>query len=383
MSLFSNNKFSYEKEYDKAKQVQRKTGVFNFESPISKYNDNIIPFNSFTNPDSKITYNTDLIENKNYNADTLEENHMLDQAYSLQEEITIADMMEILKEVKTKWNSRKIKGFLISKNKITLLAYHLLFQINTIIFQKKLSNDKHKFSFFIINKLFPLETKNKRSFKFAIKINRPGKIYSFNIETEIKMSNINNANYEELKLTGINSDYEFDNYKKDKLEQNMGGPTVDKLRKFVDYDKEFALLNKKINLNYDLFSKDPTYHLQYSENVMLYPESDCFILDKDNAIKELDIQNPVKCRSYWKEYGFNGVWDSKCKKNEDCPYYNSTTGKGGCDDKSGVCSFPVGAVRIGYTKELKEGSKAKCADCPIADPYCCYNDKNPKYKFID
>lgn len=402
MSLFSNNFFDYEKLYDKAKIEQRTTGIFNFDSPIKKYNDNIIGYTAFENPDNELLNNSELINNSNYNGNTLEENRMIEQAYSLQKELTINDMMNILTTLKNKWDNFEIKSQIPDlkqekkNNDLSrFISYHFLFQLNEYLLENSLSSDKHKFSFFKIDKIFYLNNnKNNNGTEndftsVAIRISRPDKIYNFTIEIDYKL-NENKVNYINIKLIGINSDYIFTEYKKELAARDNAPVNNFNISDFVGNNtesvnnmlKEYEEINKKINFNYNLFSKDPVYHLNYSENVMLYPENGCFILDKNNYIKELEVQNPVRCKSYWEEYDFNGVWDTKCQSDSECPYYDDKRKVGGCDEKSGVCEFPVGATRIGYKKVLK-GSKPKCADCPIADPYCCYSKEKKEFKFIN
>ena len=395
MSLFSDNKtFSYDNLYDNAIKNSRKTNKVDIKKPFISYNENIRAYNSYTSPDEKLLYMNNYYEDEegtNYNRSTIEENEMINQAYSLQKEITIGDMKNILEiNIMGKYKFFSINAISfnravnnISDNNLkkvqTVIAYHLLFQINETILNKKKSSDKHIFTFFNIDKIINID-KNT----FAIKISRKNKIYNFTIECNYTLINNNDddknneVKYNYLKLVGINSDYYFNSFKKDKL-TNSASLVIDNIKKTLDYDKQFNKLNKKISTNVALFGKDPKYHLQYSENVMLYPDNGCFILNKKNRIEELEEQNPIRCKSYWDEYNYNGVWDKKCNDNEDCPFYDKERNLGGCYKGSGICEMPIGVVRIGYRQYLKD-TKPKCNNCPISNPYCCYENNNYNIK---
>lgn len=63
-------------------------------------------------------------------------------------------------------------------------------------------------------------------------------------------------------------------------------------------------------------------------------------------------------------------WDKPCKKDDDCPFYNSTKRRGGCDNLTGFCEMPVGAKRIAYRFYSGEPF---CYDCNN-DDYVFNND---------
>jgi hypothetical protein len=358
-----------------------------FKKIDSSHHKYLQPSNSYYNFDKDTLNHT---PNPNYNTNTPEENHMAEQAFSLQEEINLSSMISILDI--TKFNYAKytisapsvIANFIMSsKISANIPAHHLLFQINKRLLELGYSSDKHSFSFFKIDTLQELPSKKSNQLIAMMRISRTNKIYNFTIEFSINYSLNKNSlivKYDYITLKGINSDYEFDKYKKDTISQKHS-IINHSFNSDLDYEKEFNKVNRIIRENKKAYTKDPMYHSKLYENIMLYPDNGCFIKNKTNSITKLETENPIRCKSYWSEYGYNGVWDSKCKSNKECPFYSAKQSRGGCDTKSGICEMPLGIVRIGFKKYLKD-SKAKCKKCPIRNPYCCYSKANPQYKFI-
>jgi hypothetical protein len=111
---------------------------------------------------------------------------------------------------------------------------------------------------------------------------------------------------------------------------------------------------------------------------------------------DYNINNKFQCNSPYdnennikKKYNF---WDKICSADEDCPFFNEITGKGGCtiqntsnyvDKEIGYCNFPVGIKRVGFTKYSSDGMFAPfCYDCEDpTDINCCSKQKNPDYVF--
>ena len=102
-----------------------------------------------------------------------------------------------------------------------------------------------------------------------------------------------------------------------------------------------------------------------------------------------DINNKFQCNSAYdtdnnlkKNYNF---WDKICTKNEDCPFYNKYTNKGGCNtiNERGYCEFPVGIKKIGFTKYSNEGKFAPfCYDCKDPEDLdCCNKQSRPDYVY--
>ena len=150
---------------------------------------------------------------------------------------------------------------------------------------------------------------------------------------------------------------------------------------FKGYKPDFNYLNKtnyKIitnevkNFNKPNRSPDSIYKFSYS----------CY------GRKALDKAN---CENlYFKDQKYKsqiGVWDKKCEKDEECPYYrankNYDNNLGGCNN--GYCQFPIGAIRISPRK-IKEESVLKCHNCKKGFD-CCEQQKDiklyPKLKSPD
>lgn len=373
--LFSDNskKYKYTKKYNDAKEAQRESGIWSPPDFNLLSNKSVNAANAYSNFDATILYNPEY--NGIYDANTKEENAMLSQAYSLQSEMTIANMIDLITFINNKYGKYTITAKSIVNNvrngnklSTSVFAYHLLFQINEQVVSNMMSNDKHQMSLFVLNNIIDItntindinvkKTLNGGKLTFAIKISRRYKIYDFTLEIELNYSldsmveGVVNVNYESIKVVGINSDYEFNNYKKDKLVTNRS-PIIDKIKQTLDYDKEYKALGDKIIVRKNQNSNNNAYNLQYTEKELMYPYHGCFILDNDNTIQELQVQNPVRCKSYWEEYGYNGVWDKKCTSNNECPFYNSKDDSGSCDISSGICEMPKSVVRVGYKQYLK------------------------------
>lgn len=124
-----------------------------------------------------------------------------------------------------------------------------------------------------------------------------------------------------------------------------------------------------------------------------------------NEILELPkySDNKVACESSHEELGGQvGIWDTPCKVDSDCPYFqankNYTNTFGKCIKATGTCEMPVGAVRMGYKLEHKR-SEPRCNNCnkipgydvkTERDEICCELQKNklgnmginsPDYRF--
>jgi hypothetical protein len=88
--------------------------------------------------------------------------------------------------------------------------------------------------------------------------------------------------------------------------------------------------------------------------------SKCFY--KDAKTKEECISIDVN--------GCSGVWDSKCVKDTDCPFFgkkgnvNYSNKRGGCK-KDGFCELPLNMINIGYRKYSDLGiDRPLCHNCP-------------------
>jgi hypothetical protein len=357
----------------------------------SNFRTNLLESNAYYNFNKDTLHH---ISDSNYNSGTLEENNMIKQTYSLQKEITIADMKSILDYIKLKYSlyiisAKSLIKYINEQNMINnnVIAHYLLYQINNRILNLNYSSDKHNFAFFKIDKLLLISDNGVNNISM-IKISRKNKIYNFTIEYKVNYKIINkltHISYNYIKLTGINSDYEFNKYKKDIISNNHA-ILNNKFNSDIDYNKELNKIHNTIRYNKKSYTNQYDYHNKLYKKQVLYHNKGCFILNNDNTIKQLYINNPIQCKSYWQKYGYNGVWDTKCEKDSDCPFYSPNGNKdnkkrGGCYKQTGVCDMPVGITRIGYRKYLKE-TKPKCNNCSIDNQYCCSEQLKPSYKFI-
>ena len=112
-------------------------------------------------------------------------------------------------------------------------------------------------------------------------------------------------------------------------------------------------------------------------------------LIKDKTLNA-KLDNRMFCESYHKDINNSGVWDRKCEKDTECPYFNSNKNYpnnfGGCIE--GKCQMPKGIERIGMRK-ISTFSRPLCHNCDET-PYnedCCFKQslnkklKSPDYIF--
>lgn len=130
----------------------------------------------------------------------------------------------------------------------------------------------------------------------------------------------------------------------------------------------------RVDLSKDAY--DPKYFCYGNDNIN----------NKFQCNSPYDVDNSIK-----KTYNF---WDKICTLNEDCPFYNKITNKGGCKiidiDKDpnitnlrGYCEFPVGIKKIGFTKYSNEGNFAPfCYGCENSEDLdCCNKQSIPDYVY--
>ena len=100
-----------------------------------------------------------------------------------------------------------------------------------------------------------------------------------------------------------------------------------------------------------------------------------------------EIKNKFECDSYYNIDGtsknYYSLWDKKCVKNDECPYYKSNNNyinnRGGCIN-NGYCEFPVGVKRLGFTKYSDTDlNKPLCYNCDNIEDNG--NQKKPDYVF--
>ena len=96
------------------------------------------------------------------------------------------------------------------------------------------------------------------------------------------------------------------------------------------------------------------------------------------------IQTPTACESPYDVSGLRKpnqtVWDKKCTRNDECPYFTGT--RGGCDAKSGECELPVGAKRLSFRKaDIRTPFQPFCYNADSWDLTGCSGISNPKWAF--
>lgn len=135
---------------------------------------------------------------------------------------------------------------------------------------------------------------------------------------------------------------------------------------------------------------------ELDENIIKYLKQSSN--DKTNDLREKsfkcffkDAQTKNECISPSKNNGV-GIWDSPCRYDEDCPFYNKNKNypntRGGCKD--GYCEMPVNVKLFGY-KEFSDTADAVCYNCNKTDNctgiecnMCCEQQKDKKlYPYLN
>ena len=114
-------------------------------------------------------------------------------------------------------------------------------------------------------------------------------------------------------------------------------------------------------------------------------DSKCFYKNAENKVDCISID----------ESGCSGVWDTRCKKDTDCPFFGSkgntnyTNSRGGCKE-DGHCELPLNMINLGYRKySHKWADRPMCHNCPEIKHcigkecnQCCHlQGDNPDYAF--
>jgi len=185
-------------------------------------------------------------------------------------------------------------------------------------------------------------------------LNRIKLFYPFVIASDIRLNNI--FKKEVLALSIDKSD--------DMLIPSMRYIYIDNIDIIYDINNVTETFITRLDLDIDAL--DPAY--------MCYGE-------------ETD-QNKGMCNS---AYDINGeiknkftVWDKKCFKNEDCPFYKANkfydNERGGCND--GMCELPVGIKRVGYSQFNDKGYfRPYCYNCDENNEKCCNINKIGDFAF--
>jgi hypothetical protein len=185
-------------------------------------------------------------------------------------------------------------------------------------------------------------------------LNRVKLFYPFVVPSDIKL---NNLFKKEVLALSIDKD--------DMLIPSMKYIYIDDID--IKYDTNNITETFITRLDDDSDALDPTY-LCYGEESML---------NKALCNSPYDIDGNPK-NSFT-------VWDKKCFKNEDCPFYKANkfydNERGGCND--GICELPVGVKRIGYSGFNDKGyyNRAFCYNCEDDDEKCCNKDVIADFAF--
>lgn len=62
---------------------------------------------------------------------------------------------------------------------------------------------------------------------------------------------------------------------------------------------------------------------------------------------EINSKNLCEIKGY--------IWDRRCQSHYDCPFYNTSNGRGGCDN--GLCEMPIGVQSVGYTQYIQDNKQ--------------------------
>jgi hypothetical protein len=121
----------------------------------------------------------------------------------------------------------------------------------------------------------------------------------------------------------------------------------------INIDNDDVNNNKSKNLNMNIKKDMDLISNQVNKdgyNSLLYGDYKCFGINPENGkvITLNEIKDPISCQSYHKELDSVGIWDSKCKTNNDCPFYNEKNDDNKCNINTGECDMPLGITRIGY-----------------------------------
>lgn len=161
-------------------------------------------------------------------------------------------------------------------------------------------------------------------------------------------------------------------------------------------DKNFSndfLINKNPDAISNLTEK-------YQDSFKLKNQYGCFNINYNPKNKNDSFVLPYlsreMCESSFDPYGKSksvGIFDTPCKKNEDCPFYkinkNYENDFGKCQG-NGYCELPMNMVGLGY-RYFTNNNKPLCYNCKSKDKFelydtmdfCCDEQENKeKYSFL-
>jgi len=227
----------------------------------------------------------------------------------------------------------------------------------------------------------------------------------FNKNNKIKTDDVSNTREEQFNTQNeINDYYNNDFYYKDQVIENNASNFIpgDENSKFFQ-KKNMKLIdnNERSDIDLTLLDKD-SVSSKINEKIMNIAKDTefnnhrCFGFVNGISQELPQYKNPIFCKSYHPEINQNGIWDSPCQVDNDCPFYkankNYTNEFGKCDKETGSCEMPLGIIPIGFTKYGK--LEPNCYNCDITskDSKCCrtqindikegsVNYKSPDYIF--
>ena len=224
----------------------------------------------------------------------------------------------------------------------------------------------------------------------------------FHKNNKIKTDNILSSIDEQVnKQSEINDYYNNDFYYKDQVrESNINDVLLgeENSRLFQKQNIKFIDETERSDMDLTLLDKD-SISSKIDEKIMSiardqgFNNNRCYGLVNGINQELPQYKNPIFCKSYHPEINQNGIWDSPCQVDNDCPFYNANKNYpnefGKCDKESGSCEMPLGVIPIGFTKYGK--IEPNCYNCDITskNSKCCETQMksiksgNVKYKSPD
>lgn len=270
----------------------------------------------------------------------------------------------------------KFKGNLLNKLLYDEFIFKIIKQINQTIYEENIYIKDNLFKYFIILKIYYLSIEQCIIYSSILRITaivniyRPLKLYGFQLRIIYVIDN-NKLYILKIEIIGNFLDSEIT-----KLE----GVYLKSLKDLnsMKFDHNYFKLNQNKNKTFE-------------KNILLSNDKLTLIFPKDselsaiiNEYKEY-ILNPklanYRCFGYltdnYKTCILNeGIWDTPCKTNEDCPFYqknkNYPNNFGGCN--RGYCQMPLGLKRLGY-KYYDDLNDAICHNCNTNSNYKCCLDQ--------
>ena len=203
------------------------------------------------------------------------------------------------------------------------------------------------------------------------------------------------------KKSEIDDYYDNDFYYEDQVRENNKNdvmPDEENSKLFQRQNMKFIDNNERSDMDTTLLDKD-SIRSKIDEKIMNIAKDKefnnhrCYGLVNGINQELPQYKNPLFCKSYHPDINQNGIWDSPCQVDNDCPFYqankNYTNEFGKCDKESGSCEMPLGVIPIGFTKYGK--IEPNCYNCDITakDSKCCgsqmnnIKEGNVKYKTPD